>query len=364
MDTSMKVDQNHSRGRRQAVAMFTGARRALVIGFFCTVGDIDSLALVRRWLKEAGVPFTVAPFGGPPLDAIPGSVLPESVDPLDYTHVIIVCGPCDRSYYSRRWPIDPAAFRHCHFVGVNLSMIEPVAKWNPFDTLLERNSERVVRPDLTFGVERGLTPVLGLCVIQNQPEYGGRQLHRRAEELLRSVARRHDAAVVAIDTGWPAALNHTGLESEAQIESLIARVDVLLTTRLHGIVYALKHGVPALVLDPVAGGDKVILQAQALGWPQAYLTEEASEDVLASGLDYCLSPCGRHKARECAAHARDFVSEIRNAFIAALEEGPCGAASRWPPRARDRRSLLQRVGGVCRRWLRAVGRSLLKIAGD
>jgi hypothetical protein len=315
-------------------------------------------------LDEADVPFTVAPFGGPVLEAIPGSVLPESVDPSDYTHVIIVCGPCRRSYYARRWPIDPLAFRHCHFIGVNLSMIEPVANWNPFDTLLERNSERVVRPDLTFGIEREMTPVIGLCVIQNQEEWGGRQLHRRAEELLRSVARKYDAAVVPIDTGWPAALNPTGLESEAQIESLIARVDVLLTTRLHGTVYALKHGVPPLVLDPVAGGDKVLAQARTLGWPQAYLTEEATEEVLARALDYCLSQPGREKARECGVCARGSISEIRSSFRAALEKGPCGAADRWPARVYDHRSLRQRARGVSRRWLRAAGRSLLRIAGD
>jgi len=339
-------------------------QRALVIGFFCTIGDIDSLSLVRRWLEDAGVPYTVAPFGGPVLKAISGSVLPESVDPARYTHVVVVCGPCDRAYYARRWPIDPAKFRHCHFIGVNLSMIAPVREWNPFDTLLERDSERTVRPDLTFGMHRELTPVLGLCVVQEQPEYRERQLHRRAEVLLRSIAKKYDSALVPIDTGWPPALNGTGLESEAQIESLIARVDVLLTTRLHGTVYALKHGVPPLVLDPVEGGGKVISQARALGWPQVYLTEEASEEILSNGLDYCLSDLGRRKARECGQRARDSISEIRSAFTKALCKGPDGAADRWPSRDYRRRTILQRAEGVSRRWLRAAAQSLLRIAGE
>jgi hypothetical protein len=337
-------------------------KRALIIGFFSTIGDIDSLAIVRKWLEEAKMPYTIAPFGGPPLDAISGAVLPETVNPLNYTHVIIVCGPCDRSYYARRWPIDPVAFQHCHFIGVNLSMIEPVELWNPFDTLLERNSTRITRPDLTFLMDRKLTPVLGLCHVDYQKEYKERQLHLHAVNKLESVARKVDAAVIRIDTGWPLAMNQSNLESEAQIESVISRVDVLLTTRLHGTVYALKHGVPPLVLDPIYGGDKVISQAKALGWPEAYLTEEANEAILIRSLEYCLSQKGREKARECAAYAKDAIEDIQSEFTATLIKGPFGAANRWPSRLVARRTLLQRARGVGRRWFSELGRLMLRLA--
>ena len=40
-----------------------------------------------------------------------------------------------------------------------------------------------------------------------------------------------------------------------------------MTTRLHGLVLALKNGVPAVAIDTVAGGAKVARQADALGWP-------------------------------------------------------------------------------------------------
>lgn len=36
---------------------------------------------------------------------------------------------------------------------------------------------------------------------------------------------------------------------------------------MHGLALALKAGVPALGVDPVAGGGKVSRQAEALGWP-------------------------------------------------------------------------------------------------
>jgi polysaccharide pyruvyl transferase WcaK-like protein len=48
---------------------------------------------------------------------------------------------------------------------------------------------------------------------------------------------------------------------------VIARADVVVTTRLHGLVLALKQGVPVLAVDPVAGGARVATQAAAWGWP-------------------------------------------------------------------------------------------------
>jgi polysaccharide pyruvyl transferase WcaK-like protein len=44
---------------------------------------------------------------------------------------------------------------------------------------------------------------------------------------------------------------------------VISRLDLVITMRMHGLVLALKHGVPALAVDPVAGGAKVTAQAQA-----------------------------------------------------------------------------------------------------
>lgn len=335
-------------------------KRALLMGFFCTIGDIDSLTIVKQWLDEAGVKYTIAPFGGPVLDAIPGAVLPETVNPHDYTHVIVICGPCDREFYAKRWPINPLEFLHCHFIGVNLSMITSLENWNPFDTLLERNSDRIIRPDLTLALRVRTAPVVGLCLAPDQPEYKERQLHAKANNLLRNIARRIDAAVVPIDTGWPKELNNNGLESVAQIEAVISRMDVILTTRLHGTVYALKHGIPAVVLDPVKGGDKVIMQARVLGWPAAYLVDTVDEDTLFSGLNYCLSKGGKSKAIECANLAKITLEEVHDKFLEALDNIGHGAALRWPAKKKERRTIIQRIDGVIRRYAIETAKLLLK----
>ena len=47
----------------------------------------------------------------------------------------------------------------------------------------------------------------------------------------------------------------------AQVESLLRRLDAVVSSRLHGMVLALKNGVPVVALDPVDGGAKVAAQA-------------------------------------------------------------------------------------------------------
>ena len=86
----------------------------------------------------------------------------------------------------------------------------------------------------------------------------------------------------------------------AQVESAIARADVVVTTRLHGLVLALKNGIPVLAVDPVAGGATVAAQAAAWDWP--VLTARAGNPVLDRGeLDHlwawCRSPEGIARAR-------------------------------------------------------------------
>lgn len=41
-----------------------------------------------------------------------------------------------------------------------------------------------------------------------------------------------------------------------QFVTVLSRMDVVVTTRLHGLVLALKCGVPVLAVDPVAGGER------------------------------------------------------------------------------------------------------------
>lgn len=50
------------------------------------------------------------------------------------------------------------------------------------------------------------------------------------------------------------------------------RMDAVVTTRLHGMVFALKN-VPALAVDPIRGGAKILRQAEAIGWPVVFVAD-------------------------------------------------------------------------------------------
>jgi hypothetical protein len=304
--------------------------KALVLGYFSTIGDHDSLEVVKRWIRDAGGDYTVAPFKASIRDRIEGAIDPQKADPSEYTHVIVVCGPCWKPFYTRRAPIDARKFAHCRFIGINLSMIDPLASWNPFDDLIERDSDLNHRPDLTFLWERTLVPVVGVCLVHPQKAYGDRQLHDRANLAIRRFLSTRELATVEIDTAWPAFLNRTGLRTPAEIEALIARVDVLLTTRLHGMAYALKRGVPVVAVDAIRGGAKVTAQARSLGWSQIIDSETITDEKLSAAFEYCLTPESKAEARACAERARSQLSGVHASFMTALKEGAGTAHNFWP----------------------------------
>ena len=147
-------------------------------------------------------------------------------------------------------------------------MLESLTTWNPFRLLLERDSNRIVRPDLVFLTGQPRVPVVGLILVHPQAEYGERGMHDKATAALHRLAASREMALVVIDTRLDE--NQVGLRTPGEVESLIAKMDAVMTTRLHGMVLALKNGVPPLVVVPIAGGAKILRQASAIDWPIAF----------------------------------------------------------------------------------------------
>jgi hypothetical protein len=90
-----------------------------------------------------------------------------------------------------------------------------------------------------------------------------------------------------------------------QLDSVLCRLDAVLSTRLHGLVLALRQGVPVLAVDPVDGGGKVGAQAAAWDWPALVTAGEVLKDVdcLRPWWSWCLSAEGRMLAAERATAA-------------------------------------------------------------
>jgi polysaccharide pyruvyl transferase WcaK-like protein len=95
-------------------------------------------------------------------------------------------------------------------------------------------------------------------------------------------------------------------------------MDIVLTTRLHGTVLALKNGVPPIAIDPVAGGAKIRRQAETIGWPLVFTADTLYDETLQRAFDYCLTGDARAKARECRERAIRMVREVRDEFISSL----------------------------------------------
>jgi hypothetical protein len=288
--------------------------KTLVAGWFsfermgATAGDLLARDLVCQWLGRAGHAYDVAltfPF--------PGGVDWRSVDPKSYSHVVFVCGP-----FGNGWPIPEflVRFAGCRLVGINLSMIEPLEVWNPFDLLFERDSSASTRPDISFLSAQGRVPVVGVVEVHPQREYRERSTHQVAHEAIHRLLSSREMSVVPIDTRLD--INSTGLRTPAEVESLIARMDVVLTTRLHGMVLALKNGVPAIAIDPIAGGAKLRRQADIIGWRLVFTVDALTDQALQEAFDYGLTKAARSKARECCNRATKAAQHARDAFMVAL----------------------------------------------
>ncbi len=290
--------------------------KVLVTGWFSfelmgtSAGDLLARDLICDWLKDADVGYDIAvatPFSG--------GIDWRDCKADDYSAVIFFCGPfgngpplIDFLEYFSKLPL----------IGLNLSMLQGLDAWNPFHLLLERDSNETQRPDLVFLTEQQKVPVVGLILVHAQQEYGGRAMHEEADAALRHLIEAREMAVVTIDTRLDE--NLTDLRTSSEVESLIAKTDIVITTRLHGMVLAIKNGVPPLVVDPIAGGAKILRQAGVIDWPIVFTADTLEWQQLETALDYCLSDEGRQKTTEVRAGAIASLAEVKDQLIAGLSD--------------------------------------------
>jgi hypothetical protein len=302
--------------------------RILLTGWFsflhgeATAGDVLALDAVQRSLDRAGIDYEVA---WSPVFR-PGALRLEDAAPGRYTHLVFVCGPVHGA---------PVTELHTRFsalrrIAVGVTVID---RADPacagFDLVLARDGDQAAPlRDLSAAVPRPggpAVPVTGVVLASGQGEYAGR--------------RRHETVTAEI-TGWlggktcAPVLLETRLDSSdwrlcttaAAFEALLARMDVVITTRLHGLALALRAGVPALAVDPVDGGGKVTAQAAAWGWPAVLPAARAADrTALDQWWDWCLSPAGRAAA---AAAGDGQAGTMLTALVAALQrEIPASSAT-------------------------------------
>ncbi|WP_340556512.1 polysaccharide pyruvyl transferase family protein [Streptomyces sp. GSL17-111] len=287
-------------------------RKTLLTGWFSflhgevTAGDVLALRRVQRLLDARGLAHDTAwspgfRAGGPGLDALV---------PHDYARLVFVCGPLHGPQVAdlhERFP-------HCVRVAVGVSVIDPAdPAVRGFHRVIARDrAGGTPRVDLAAAAPRGTAlPVAGVVLTHGQGEYGTRRRHAAVADELTGWLGRQDCGRVELDTRL-AAGDWRLCGTSAQFESLVGRLDVVVTDRLHGLVLALRAGVPALAVDPVAGGAKVTAQARACDWPALLTADGLCGRELDRWWRWCLGP-GRPAARAArdALSARGDAEDVR-----------------------------------------------------
>ncbi|MGX5359683.1 polysaccharide pyruvyl transferase family protein [Kocuria sp. KH4] len=271
--------------------------RTLVVGWSsvlhgeATAGDVLAMDAVADALGAAGVPHDVA---WSAVMCPPGGLRLDDADPGRYTDLVFVCGPATGRSIAELHE----RFAHCRRIAVGVSVLDPGDPVTAgFHRVIARDRPgTVAHRDLAARPAPRTVPVLGVYLTSGQQEYGARRRHETTRAGLESWLGGLDAARLPLETrldprDWrlPA--------TAAQVGSVVARLDAVVTMRMHGLVLALRAGVPALAVDPVAGGGKVTAQARAWDWPAVLGPEELGPDRLEEQLAWCLSEDGRKAAQ-------------------------------------------------------------------
>ncbi|MFE0182672.1 polysaccharide pyruvyl transferase family protein [Streptomyces olivaceus] len=310
------------------MSMAHGRDRILVTGWFsllhgeATAGDVLALARVEEVLRGAGLAYDVVWSPGFRAD---GTHFAD-VDPAAYSRLLFVCGPVHGPQVEELH----RRFAHCVRIAVGVSVVDPASPAvTGFDRVLARDGAGAgpgLDLDLAARAPRlpGV-PVVGVVLTHGQHEYGGRRRHAEVAAVLTRWLAGKDCARLELETRLDAR-DWRLCGTPAQLESVLARLDLVVTDRLHGLVLALRAGTPALVVDPVTGGAKVTAQARACGWPALVAAEAVARDPGRAGG----KPGGRESGggeseggelerwwRWCLGEGRDAAARIGAGFRAA-----------------------------------------------
>ena len=92
-------------------------------------------------------------------------------------------------------------------------------------------------------------------------------------------------------------------------------MDLIVTTRLHGMVLGLKNGVPVLAVDAIEGGAKITKQAKTIGWPNIFVINRFEDKDLIEGFQFCLTEEAKSEAVICGEFGRKRLHENKQKLI-------------------------------------------------
>lgn len=288
-----------------------GENLALIAGYFsfeegyATFGDTEAMKVACRWLDDAGVKYDIA------CHHTNGQVgLPVwALDSSNYDIFIFVCGP---------WKLNNLdildRFSHCLKIGLNLSLED--VESDRFDLLYPRDLPSECNPDLVFSSSPKIKPTIGVCLVHAQEEYGDKQRHQNIALAVREYIENHDIAYVNLDTLYKD--NDYGIENTVCFENLVSRLDVVISSRLHGMVFSLKNGVPVVAIDAIDGGAKLTKQASSVEWPIILNGNSVDQAKINQAVEQCMNDSISVAVEHSQKLALKKIDKIRHKFISDL----------------------------------------------
>lgn len=265
-----------------------------------TIGDLRSLEALVSHLVGCG--FDVLHATAKELTIVGArrvdwaSVPPEAADV-----VIFVCGPIipqhpqTSAFFSR--------FANCTLAGLGVSLMpdRQGGQYNPFDTVFARQGGAGAfgdvaitspsadpQPAIAADLDRPQPEtVIGLSLRGMQHEYGtadcfATEAQALFEALIDHLAKHGPVRVVPLE-------NHLGRSGQEpdDIERGYGQCNLVLTTRYHGAITALRQNVPFIAVDQIRGGAKVWPLLQNLGWQGVFRIDAVSAvDIVRLGQSF------------------------------------------------------------------------------
>jgi hypothetical protein len=212
-----------------------------------------------------------------------------TINPLRYRCVVFICGPVSDEWYFR---LLFYKFGLARRVAVGVSIIDANrSDARRFDEIVARDGLSESHFDLSLAGD--LTPssieksTIVICLRGHQNEYGADACcSARVDDLLWRVAERQGLTVTGVSTVVDPVTN-----TIEDINRHFAHAKLVLTTRLHGSLIALRHGVPFVAVDQIKGGGKVSAVLGKLGWEYLY-SANVKEAEIDSACKYILNHDG------------------------------------------------------------------------
>jgi hypothetical protein len=248
-----------------------------------TVGDLLAVQAVVEGLIQAG--FNVAHLSATSQEGLPPSDLTlDSVDPAAFDVLIFVCGPIIRDHPTLDTLV--GKFDSCTRLAVSVSLMARDAEnfSQPFDFVLAREGSEprfadvaILAPTVGQGARRsrGRAIRIGLALRGPQGEYGqclDAQVLTLAQDAADELGLSAPVEVFEIE-------HHLarGGRSAAEIGACYEDADLIITSRFHGGVLALRHEIPFIAIDQIEGGAKVSSLLGDIGWPYVFRADLISE---------------------------------------------------------------------------------------